>query len=78
MPLKPRANNDLMKFAGWGTQLFVMLALAVYGGNKADKWLEFSFPLLTILFPFIILIVMIVKLIKDTSKKPQNNDPSQL
>jgi hypothetical protein len=77
MPLKPRPTSDLMRYAGWGTQLFVMLALAVYGGNKADKWLDFSFPLLTIFLPFLVLIVMIVKLIKDTSNNSKNNEPSK-
>lgn len=58
-----------MRYAGWGTQLFVLLALAIYGGIKADNWWKISFPLFTILFPFIVLVVMIIQLIKDTNKK---------
>jgi hypothetical protein len=62
-----------MRFAGWGTQLFVMLAIAVFGGIKMDNWVNLSFPLFTLLFPFIVLIVMIYQLIKDTSKrKPED------
>lgn len=58
-----------MRYAGWGTQLFVLLALAIYGGIKADKWWKISFPLFTILFPFVVLVVMIIQLIRDTNKK---------
>jgi hypothetical protein len=63
-----------MRFAGWGTQLFVMLAIAVYGGTRVDKWMKMSFPLFTLLFPFIVLIVMIYQLIKDTSKRKSNGE----
>jgi hypothetical protein len=63
-----------MRFAGWGTQLFVMLAIAVFGGTRMDKWTGMSFPLFTLLFPFIVLIVMIYQLIKDTSKRKSNDE----
>jgi membrane protein DedA with SNARE-associated domain len=63
-----------MRFAGWGTQLFVMLALGVFGGTRMDKWTDMSFPLFTLLFPFIILMLMIYQLIKDTSKRKSNNE----
>ena len=63
-----------MRFAGWGTQLFVMLALAVFGGNRLDKWMNLSFPLFTLLFPFIVLIIMIYQLVKDTSKRKPGNE----
>ena len=68
-PQKPKLRSDVMRYAGWGTQLFVLLALAIYGGIKADKWWKISFPLFTILFPFVVLVVMIIQLIRDTNKK---------
>ena len=68
---KQNSNGDLMRYAGWGTQLFVLLALAVYGGNKIDKALGFRTPLLVWVLPFIALIVMIYSLVKDTSKKKE-------
>ena len=70
---KPQKQNkpasDLMKYAGWGTQMFVMLALAVFAGIKIDKWAGFSMPLFVWILPFIVLVVMIYQLVKDTSKK---------
>jgi len=56
-----------MRYAGWGTQLFVALALAVFAGNKIDKWAGFSIPLLVWILPFLVLIIMIYQLVKDTS-----------
>lgn len=67
-----------MRYAGWGTQVFVLLALMVYAGYKADKWLHFSIPLLVWLMPFVALIIMIWQLIKDTSKKKTDNDQKKV
>lgn len=72
---KPDKNtSDLLRYAGWGTQLFVALALAVFAGGKIDKWAHFSTPLLVWILPFIVLIAMIYQLIKDTSKRKTEND----
>lgn len=76
---KPNKNTtDLMRYAGWGTQLFVALALAVFCGSKLDKWAHFSTPLLVWILPFLVLLVMIYQLIKDTSKGKKTNDQSKL
>lgn len=63
-----------MRYAGWGTQMFVMLALAVWGGGKLDKNFGFSTPLLVWILPFVVLVVMIYQLIKDTSKRKTDHD----
>jgi hypothetical protein len=67
-------NNDLMRYAGLGTQLFVSLALAVFIGFKADKWLHIGIPLFSWLLPLAVICVMIYQLIKDTSKRTPKND----
>ena len=68
---EPNKGNDrlLMKYLGLATQIMVSLALAVFGGLKLDKWLEFSTPLLVWILPLLVLVVMIWQIIKDTSKK---------
>ena len=73
-PTKGR-NSDLLKYAGLGTQIFVALGLAVYAGLKADGWLNTPFPILVWVLPLLIIIIMIYKLIKDTSKNKNNNAP---
>jgi hypothetical protein len=66
-PKQNRQNTDLMRYAGWGTQLFVSLGLAVFIGMKIDRWANFSMPLLVWILPFFILVVMIYQLVKDAT-----------
>ena len=68
-PKKPSSTNDLMRYAGLATQLFAMLALAVFVGYKADNWLKTAIPLLVWVLPLLFLSITIFKLIKDTSKR---------
>lgn len=63
------AGNDLLRYAGLGAQILVSIGLAVFAGLKADQWLHISFPLLVWLLPLLVVTMMIVKLIKETSKK---------
>lgn len=73
-PKPNKSTNDLLRYAGWGTQLFVALALSVFGGSKIDQWLHFSTPLLVWILPFVVLIVMIYQLVKETSKKKEEDN----
>ena len=62
-------QTDLLKYAGLGSQILVSLGIAVFAGYKIDEWLKIPLPLLVWLLPLVVLIGMIFKLIKDTSKK---------
>jgi len=62
-------QNDLLKYAGLGSQILVSLGIAVFVGYKIDKWLKIPLPLLVWLLPLVVLIGMILKLIKETSGK---------
>ena len=66
-PTKP--SNDLLRYAGLGGQILVSLGIAVFIGLKLDGWLKLPFPLLVWLLPLVVVSMMIVKLIKETSKK---------
>jgi Na+/glutamate symporter len=46
-----------------------LIGLAVYAGYYFDKWIKIEFPLFVWLLPLIAIIGMIIKVIKDTSKK---------
>jgi hypothetical protein len=59
------SKRDWLRYAGLGTQLLAYLALAVFGGIKADRWLH-CFPLLTALLPLLVLAAVFYKLIKET------------
>ena len=67
---KDKGNNRLLyKYMGLATQLMVSLALAVFIGLKADKWLDLKTPLLVWVLPLLVIGLMIYQLIKETSKK---------
>jgi chromate transport protein ChrA len=56
-----------------GTQIFVALGLAVFVGVKVDKWLKISAPLLVLILPVIVLVGIIYKIVKETSKQKDND-----
>lgn len=58
-----------MQYAGMGMQFLVSIGLGIFIGVKADKWFNFSFPLLVWVLPLLIIIGLIIKIIKDTSRK---------
>ncbi len=67
--MKERPNDPLMQYAGYAAQLAVGLGLAVWGGWWADGKINIGFPLLIWLLPLLLLIGMMIKVVKDTSKK---------
>ena len=62
-----------MRYAGMGAQIFVSLGIAVFAGYKADKWIGLSLPLLVWLLPVIVLVLLIYKLMKETSKRKDDD-----
>jgi hypothetical protein len=66
---KPNKNNDLLRYAGLGTQIFVALGLSVFAGIRLDGWLNTSMPIFAWVLPLIVICVMIYQLVKQTSKK---------
>jgi chromate transport protein ChrA len=76
MESKQRSNNnysDLLRYASMGTQIFVALGLAVFVGLKADRWLKISAPLLVLILPVILLVGIIYKIVKETSKQKDDD-----
>ncbi len=76
MESKQRSNNnysDLLRYASMGTQIFVALGLAVFVGFKADRWLKISAPLLVLILPVIVLVGIIYKIVKETSKQKDDD-----
>ncbi len=58
-----------MQYAGFAAQLAVGLILAVYAGMWLDKQTGIKIPIFIWLLPLVILIAMLFKVVKDTSKK---------
>ena len=63
-----KSSKDILRYASLGTQIFISLAIAVFLGYEIDKWIAIGIPLLVWLFPLLTLVVVMYKLIKETSK----------
>lgn len=73
MNKKPTTNkNELLRYAGLGTQILAAIGLSFFVGIKADKWLH-TFPLLAAVLPLLSLAAMFYKLYKETSQ-PKNDE----
>ena len=57
------------KYAGMATQFLVTLAVTIFIGFKADKYIGWKFPFFTVALPVLILFVTFWKIYKDTTKK---------
>jgi len=62
-------NKLLWKYAGLATQFMVGIGIAVYGGLQLDKWLKIKMPLAVWVLPLLVIIVVIIRIVKDTAKK---------
>ncbi len=69
MDKEPPNKNLIIQYFSLAWQMIAGLGIAVYLGILADKWLNTSMPLLVWILPLLIIVGMMVKIIKDTSKK---------
>jgi len=67
---RQRSNRrELLRYAGLSSEVFGSVGVSLFLGIKADKWLHVSFPLLSWCLPLLVIVLLIVKLIKESSKK---------
>ncbi len=59
----------LLQYMGLAFQLAVTLGIGIYAGIWLDKKVALKFPLFVWLLPLLLLGGMLVKVIKDTTKK---------
>jgi len=65
---KPQ-RNLLLVYSGLAAQFLAAIGLMVFIGLKADDYLGVSFPILVWLLPLLIITGLIIKAVRDTSKK---------
>lgn len=67
---KEKNNNRLLyQYAGMAFQMLAAIGFGVFAGIQADKWINTPVPIFLWVLPLLIVIAMIVKAVKDTSKK---------
>ncbi len=67
--MQKKPYRQLMQYAGFAAQLAIGLLFAVYAGIWCDKKLALGFPLFIWSLPLLLLIALLVKAVKDTTKK---------
>lgn len=69
MDKEPQNRNLLLQYFTFAWQLIAGLGLSVYLGILIDKWLKTAMPLLVWILPLLVLTGMLIKVIRDTTKK---------
>jgi len=62
---RPPDNRSALRYLGLATQIMASLAISVWAGIRLDRLLA-VFPLLTVIFPLIVLFALFYKIIRDT------------
>lgn len=59
----------MLRYAGLASRYLAILALTLWMGLRADRWLAWRFPIFVWALPIIAVIGLIVKAVFDTSDK---------
>lgn len=69
---KPNNRQLLMTYLGFAFRMMALLAVAIWVGLWGDKRINLQMPLLVFLLPLFVIIVVLIKVIKDTSGKQKD------
>ena len=62
-------RKELLRYAGFSSEVVASVGVSVFVGMKADKWLKLSFPILSWALPLLVIVVLLVNLIRQGSRK---------
>jgi len=62
-------RRELLRYAGLSSEVLASVGISVFLGIKADKWLKLSFPIFSLSLPLLVIISLIVRLVKESSRK---------
>jgi hypothetical protein len=65
--------NSYAKYSGVAFQMGIIIFAGTFGGIKLDKLVRFSFPVFTLVFSFLSVIIAMFIMIKELISK-KNND----
>ncbi|MDQ3016087.1 MAG: AtpZ/AtpI family protein [Bacteroidota bacterium] len=63
--------NQYLKYSGMAVQLFILLGIGAFAGQKIDKAVGTSRPYFTILLILVFTAVFFYRLVKDLSRKDE-------
>jgi hypothetical protein len=70
----PRGNagdsrRELYRYASLSGQVAASVGISIFFGIKADKWLNGPFPIFSWALPLLVIVLLIVKLVNESSGK---------
>jgi len=65
----PDSRKELYRYASLSGQVAASVGLSLFLGIKADKWLHGSFPIFSWALPLLVIVLLIIKLVKESSRK---------
>ena len=70
-PRSPKKNplKSYARFSAIAFQMLLIILLGVFGGIKLDEYLELNFPVFTLIFTVLAVILAIYYTIRDASRK---------
>jgi hypothetical protein len=60
---------ELYHYASLSGQVAASVGISIFFGVKADKWLHVVFPIFSWALPLLVIVLLIVKLVKESSGK---------
>jgi F0F1-type ATP synthase assembly protein I len=68
---KPSSSNQYLKYSGMALQLFALVGIAAWVGQKLDKRFLASKPYFTIILIFLFTGAFFYRLVKEVSRKDE-------
>jgi len=66
---RKKTLNAYARYSSIAFQMLVIILAGVFGGRELDKWLEWDFPVFTLLFTILAVLLAIYTVIKDLLRK---------
>ena len=69
LPDNNKKKAELYRYASLSGQVAASVGVSIFLGVKADKWLHPPFPIFSWALPLLVIVLLIVKLVKESSGK---------
>ena len=66
---KKKYLNSYARYSSIAFQMLAIILLGIWGGVKLDEWVQFQFPVFTLILSFVSVGMAIYVVIKDLIKK---------
>jgi len=64
-----KGNSSLLQYSGMVLELFLLGGIGTYAGSRLDKWLDFDFPLFTIVLLLAGMGIALYRIYRQTENK---------